>query len=301
MTTKKTTSKKKTAAKKAVAKKTAAGTSLARPEDVRASLAKYAKAAAASEKHSGGGSFISTKNGEYTYQGDALDNPLRAVVVDFAHVNAYYEGAFDPNSPATPVCFAIAKSPEDPDEDVEHSMAPHPDAADPQAETCRECWANAWKSADNGRGKACKNMRRLALVAAGVDRGEGVETSLEGVDANAEVAMLNLPPSALKYWGGFTKKLANVMGLPPFAVVTDLEIEDLDTGYTIKPTVVEELPDETIAEMMALREAVADDLTAPYQAQPEAEAPAPRRGKKRTAAKKTASKKTASKKARAKF
>lgn len=292
MATKKTTSKKKTAAKKAVVK-SGGGKSLARPEDVRAMLAKYAKAAQASEKHSGGGDFISTKGGEFTFQGDALDDPLRSVIVDFAHVNAYYDGPYDPQNPSSPACFAIEKSTDDPDVDIEYDMVPHPESPEPQAENCRTCWANAFKSDELGRGKACKNMRRLALVSAGHigDDGEPV-TRLDGVNANAEVALINVSPSGLKYWGAYVKKLANVKGLPPFAVVTDLELVEVGNGHTVKPTVVSELPDEVIAEMIELRAAVETDLTAPFQPQAEEAAP-PRRGKKKVTVEKTAGKKRA--------
>lgn len=248
--------RKKTVTKtgKRVAKRSSSGKALT---NVRDELTGYAAAVVASE--TSGGTFISTQGGRFTYKGATHDGPLRVVVVDYAHVNTWYSEAYDPKaSGQIPACFAIVKSPDTIDEadGLANRMAPHPKSAEPQSDGCADCWANAFGSAPNKRGKACRNQRRLAIIPA---------DNVDKVTSDAELAMLNIPPSSLRLWGGYVSKLA-ATGLPPFAVITDLEINKLENGHEIVPRFVEELPASNVREMLKLREGIVELVTAPFEA-----------------------------------
>lgn len=67
---------------------------------------------------------------------------------------AYYAGEYDPSKPQVPACYSF---------DLE---APHPEAADPQNMTCEGCPQNEWGSALRGKGKACRESARVAIVPA---------------------------------------------------------------------------------------------------------------------------------------
>lgn len=182
-------------------------------------LAKMAKAATKVERPET--SNIGTKAGVLTYNGDPIPgNKLDCIIIASTHVNLYYEDKYDPNDPKNPVCFAYC---EDPDEDV---MAPHPASSKPQAETCADCWANRWNSdPEGGRGKACKNSRRLALIPA--------STTPEDIPS-AEVAALNLPVTSGKGWGTYVNKIAQLFARPPLGLITQIgTVPDVKSQFKI--------------------------------------------------------------------
>lgn len=236
--------------------------------------------AAEREPLTGGGQWLSVRNGDFHYGDDVLGDAINVVVLDFSFDNAYYGGrAFDPDVRDSPDCFAIGMD--------EEELAPHEDSPEPQADTCAECWANEFKSDNRGRGKACKNSRRLALVA--VDEADGFT-----VADDSEMAFLRLSPASLKYWKSYVAKLTRVTGLPPAGVVTRLELEPIpnQSGSLIKPVLVQEIEDaESHAALMTLLDSLGDSLLQPYKAAAEEEAPKPARGGRRAPAKKAPAKK----------
>jgi len=198
----------------------------------------------------GGGSYISIRGGNFTFREEILGNPFQCVVLEHCLDNAYYVGGFDPDNPSSPVCFAVARG-------AEEDLAPHEDAPEPQSELCIDCPQNEWGTADTGRGKACKNGRRLALLHMDDLENGGVE--------EAEVAMLRVPPTSLKYWASYVKKLTRTMKLPPLAVVTEMELV-MDSEYPeIKFSFVGAVEGkEQIAALLAKRDEIIEDLTMPY-------------------------------------
>ena len=173
-------------------------------------LAKYAAEAAASESIIG--TFLSTRSGRLSInqtpvQGNALDT----IVIASIYENAYYPGKFDPNNPAPPVCYAFGQD--------DKNMVPHEDVKTPQADTCNECTWNKWKSdPEGGKGKACKNTRRLALLPA--DAGDSVEKA-----KGSDVIYLKLPVTSVKDWGKYVHGVAQEFKRPPFGVVTTITTE----------------------------------------------------------------------------
>lgn len=226
--------------------------------------------------------YISLKNGHFTYGEDQLPEPLNVIIVDAVVDNAYYDGPYNPDSPMSPVCFSIGRDPV--------TMEPHPTSPDPQAENCAECWANQFGSANVGKGKACKNQRRLAVI------------SSDGLDASniesTDVAFMKLPPTSVPPYTGYVKKIAKVFHRPPFAVITALEMEEgKNSSFVVQPTIIEPINDGDMLDAIENhRIAIEDDIMAPYEIREEAEPAKPRR----TPAKKASAKKAPAKKAPAK-
>lgn len=131
---------------------------------------------------------------------------IQCVVVGSAFLNAWYDAAYVPGTAGVPACYAVAESEED--------LAPMDNAPKPQSPTCAECPKNEWDTGPNGKGKACGNRRKLAILLLS-DLDEGV----------VRPVMLSLPPTALKFWGLYVKAVNRQHKLPPSAVVTRFDFD----------------------------------------------------------------------------
>src|SRR6202012_2084920 len=151
------------------------------------------------------GSFFSVKGGILSFNGNTFpDNTVAAVVIDFVLENVYYEGKFDPETPTNPKCFAFGR------EDAD--MAPHEvstENGDAQNDVCKGCQWNEWGSAETGRGKACKNRRRLALIPAGAFNSKTNQLTPYDADEfeTATMGFLALPVTSVKAFSGYVKQL----------------------------------------------------------------------------------------------
>ena len=152
------------------------------------------------------GKFISFGGGKMSFGGAEIpDGELRCVVVGWIHANAYYDPdvRYDPKTPQSPICYAFGVE--------EEEMVPHKDAPDKQNPDCATCPFNEFESAKQGKGKACKNMIRLALIA---------ESDLDNLE-NAEVVYASLPPKSLKNWLAYAAKTcAKALERPHWSVIT---------------------------------------------------------------------------------
>ena len=242
-------------------------------------LAAAAKKAAAAEKNSGGGSIlqkIGVQGGVLTVDETPVPgNALDVIVLQTVHHNAYYEGAYNPRVKSIPVCYSYGAQD---DEDPEASMAPHEESKSPQDEGggCEGCWANQMGSAETGRGKACKNIRTLALVTAdAADSAEAME--------NAEVRTLSLPVTSVKFWANFVKKTAEDLSLPYWGVIVRITAApDAKTQFSVKFTFVSVIDFEADAglyeALKAKMEPLYGEMTQPYkEPTEEATPPAPAR------------------------
>lgn len=180
-------------------------------------LAKIAGAtrAVAKQAASSGGKMINTAGGRWKIDGKPIKSTnVDFIILDNILVNALYEGSFDPNNPASPICFAMGRDLED--------MAPHKDSTKPQHKTCDGCPKNDWGSADTGRGKACKNTIRLAVVPPDSMSNNAVE--------KAEIHYLSVPPTSTKNWASYTEELADEHEAQALTAVTNIELEASDKG-----------------------------------------------------------------------
>jgi hypothetical protein len=223
-------------------------TALANWEDRLAQFATEAVQAEAAPS----GSFITTRGGILKFQGDSVaGNKLDVVVLDSLFENTYYDEDFDPDSPASPACFAFGHS--------EADLKPHPDAGKPQHETCKGCPMNEFGSADRGKGKACKNSRRLSMISA---------SPLDATTAQTnEVAFLKLPVTSVKNWSTYVHTLSTVSKRPPFAVVTQIGVQpDPKSQYKITFNAVSAVNDGGVIDALIKRhESAKASEPTPYQ------------------------------------
>lgn len=213
-----------------------------------------------SAKVGANGQFISFKSGILSIGQNAVPkNELPCVVIATVDENLYYEDKYDPDSPKSPVCFAFGEEGEE--------MVPHPKAQSPQAESCGACPHNKWGSADSGRGKACKNSMRLALVP---------ESAKESVEAmlGAEVVFAKLPVTSVKNWRTHVQKVAAVFKRPSFGVVTKLFTKpDIKTQFKVMFEPMTVIPVTVIPAIMEKQALVMDTMCVPYEPNSEEAAP----------------------------
>lgn len=213
------------------------------PAEWREEMKRYVTDDQAVAAGGGGWPFISTRGGVLTY----LDNPfeeLDVIILGARRTNLFYEGDFDPDEPRGPTCFAIAKKEED--------LAPPGELETKQHDACKGCWANAFGSSEKSkRGKACKNVVRLALLPA--DRlNAGVLGELEG-------ARLSVPVTSVKNFGNYAAKISSGLELPLFAVVTRIGAEPHPKNqYQLTFEPVGAITDQEVLTTLARRRQEAD-------------------------------------------
>lgn len=206
---------------------------------------------------------ISFKGGRLSVAGTPVkDNVLEVVVVDAGFSKAYYTEAFDADHPTTPKCYAFGRD--------EGTLKPHPQAPEPQSGTCAVCPHNKFGTADQGKGKACKDERRLMVIPG--------DTKAQEVQ-KAEVVMAIVPPTSLKNWGNYVKALS-AMGRTPWSVVTKLSVEPLKSYFQILFEPVSKLDGIIYAAVKAKQPVVEGQMFAPYPTLEEGEEEQPKKAKR---------------------
>jgi hypothetical protein len=183
------------------------------PSDLIAELQKDATDSAANVKVFGDTNLISIKGGVFSFKGENLGKELDCVILAGANMNEYYAGAYDPNVKGTiPGCYALSETGKD--------MSPHAAATDKQNQTCDDCWAAKIGTASVGKGRACKQKVRIALM-----HGDDV-TSAEAV-TEALIAQVNVSAMSVGNYGAYVKVLAgDVNGKrPTYSVLTRITLE----------------------------------------------------------------------------
>jgi len=159
-----------------------------------------------------GGRSISTKGKIFTLPDNTSSpKPLMVIILGWRNFNQYFPGVYNPAKIESAKCFAISQ--------VTHDMAPHSSAPEPQSDSCANCVFNQWGSAPTGRGKACKNQVRLAVItsdAAGLQ----------------EPMLLKVSPTGLKSWGMYASSLA-MNDQHPIEVVTEISFDANQTYPTL--------------------------------------------------------------------
>jgi hypothetical protein len=204
-----TTKKPTTKAAKPVAKpKTSTSTALSVWEQ---KMAEVATAQAKNENITGGYKSISFRGGIMSVDDNPVEgNELNVVILAHVHENQRYEGIFDPNNPASPTCYAFGTSDED--------MTPHEASPNKQSDKCKGCWANEFGTADIGKGKSCKNVRRLIVITE--EEAESAESILD-----ADPRMIKLPVMSVLNWSKYVKNvLDETVHRPSYGVVTTLKV-----------------------------------------------------------------------------
>lgn len=210
-------------------------------------FAKQAEEYANQEAGTGGGKFFSIRGGTLALNGAPIPgNQMAVVIVDSLLVNAFYQGDYDPDSPQGPSCYAFGRD--------EKTMVPHEECGEKQSDGCTDCPNNQFGSASKGRGKACKNGRRIAVIPAGLINKQGVfERAKDESFASEEVIYLNLPPTSLQGFGAYVKQVAGALKRPPHGVITLVKVGKDSTNTYPKVTFEMEgpVPDELIPTVIA--------------------------------------------------
>lgn len=237
-------------------------------------LAKQADVSAAMEANAGGGQFFSLKSGVLTWQDAPMpDNQMAVIIVDHIFENVFYEGRYDADNPQGPTCFAFGRD--------EPKLTPHQivvDAGNAQygaAKLCAGCPQNEFGTAEVGRGKACKNTRRLALLPAGnFVKGQFKLIEDEEHYLTTPVGYLKLPITSVKGFAGFVKQVAGSLRRPPHGIVAKVRVvPDPKSQFMVLFEPLVNVPDELMGAIMKRREEVVPVIDFPYQ--PREEEPAP--------------------------
>ena len=153
-------------------------------------------------------------------------------------------------------------------------MKPHEDVDDPQSEDCASCPQNAWGSGE-GKGKACKNGRRMMVVPAGTWTGsEWKLFSTAEEFTNLEMALIKVPVMSVKGYSGYVQKLTNVLKRPPFAVITEIAVvPDAKSQFKLTFSTLAEIDGELVMNnIMPMHEEAKASIIFPYpkrEGQPE--------------------------------
>lgn len=250
--------------------------------DWESELQAFAVQTAATEASQNTSRMISLKAGMMMLGGNPVSykgvpNKLGGIVIDYIFENDFYDfGAYDPDSPQPPVCFAYA---EPAGEDVLENMAPHAESEKPQHTGCKGCQWNEYGTAKDqhgnaAKGKACKNIRRLAIIPFDVmlDANGNMNKNLDEIVARikrAEVSMMKLPVTSTTAWASYVRAIGMAEKAATFAVGTIITVMG-DVKTQIKVT-FEMIPGTRIA-VKAIGQAILekrakghDDLRKPYQ------------------------------------
>lgn len=192
-------------------------------ERLRAELLTLAKQTAAPSSNK-----ISTRGKMFTLpDGQSHPGPMNVIVLDFVAVNSFYEGIYNPQVKKPPLCFAVGKELD--------SLKPSDKAPQPQNLSCAGCVRDAWGSGAGGRGKACKNTRRLIIVP-------------PNFTDKTNPMTLYVSPTGLKQWDGYVRRLIIEHTARPIDVVTKISFDPNQAYPTLQFEFVEKVGDVMLAE-----------------------------------------------------
>lgn len=244
------------AAKKSTAVVVRKNTQVGHVIDWREQVAKSAQRAVAQAINTSTGSWIKTAGGRFTYKDLDLGTELECILLEKGVEHAYYESAYDPDNPASPVCFALEIDVEDPED-----LVPKEESTNLQNPTCRGCPQFEWGSAEQGRGKACKEIRRLALLSL-------PDNLTPAAIEEAELAFLKIPVMSVK---GIDQYFAHISGegMAVWQYVTRLKIvPDKKSQYRIIAELAERnakpLPEKLYNAIVAKIPDAEKELVRPY-------------------------------------
>jgi hypothetical protein len=223
-------------------------------------LAQHAKETQAAEKLAS--NFFSTKSGVLSFNGMAIpNNTMECIALVSMHENVWYDAKFDANNLSSPGCYAFSFTGE--------NMVPHPEAEHIQAPTCGQCPKLKWGTSDNGKGKACRETRRISLLPA------SAAASPEAVAA-AVAGLLRVPITSVKHWAAYVARLAT-LNLPPFAMLTEVKlVPDAKSMFRLEFAARRPINNPAVLEALTRRiEVEKNNMIAPYPRRDPTANPAP--------------------------
>ena len=201
----------------------------------------------------GTSNYIDARGGMFSFSGEDIGETMQVVILADVFENAYYDGLYDEDNPQPPGCFAIAEERVD--------LMPDGDGPNLQNEgPCQECWADEFGSDDRGRGKACKNSRRVAVL--------GVIQDEEGDPVDIEfgtIPFIKIPPTSLTAYSGYIKRSNKIVRRPSYAYITEIGFDDSVDYKCFTFRLVKKIEDVgLLSQIDDVRLTVMDDLTAPF-------------------------------------
>lgn len=249
------------------------GTSLINYEE---RWAAEAKAVVAAEPLTAG-TWLSVKGGQLAIGEQVLPGAQAAVIViDSIRENTFYGARYEAENPLPPVCYALARDTDelfphlDMQKDLNYFKPQHWKGG--QVVGCEGCPNNEWGSADQGRGKACQNRRRLSVLPAGFyqpKRGSR-DFTLELFDdtkhyETAEAAFMKLPVTSVANWSKYVNQVAQNVRRPFFGVVTRIHVEpNAKTQYEVQFEMIDLIPDELADTVMKRHTAAREQALVGY-------------------------------------
>ena len=184
---------------------------------------------------------IQLKNKQFTLpDGQTNPGPMDVVVLDFIWFMCHYPGVYNAANPQQPNCFAVGR--DKPDSGL---LIPDSTVETPQGKDCKTCPKNEWGSAPTGKGKACKNQRRLIVVP-------------PKFDEDSEPMTVYVSPGGLKNFDSYVSRLKNEHGLLPVQVITKIQFDKHQSYPLLQFSFVEKHDQVNLA--WALKERWADLL-----------------------------------------
>ena len=203
---------------------------------------------------------ITHRGGEFKVNDKPAGRSLKVVVVAEKYEKQFYLNKFDPNKPGqTPDCYAFG-------DDPEKGMAPHEMSRAKQNADCPTCPHNRFGTADIGRGKKCKDYRRLGVLSPIINPDGTVKLDANGV-MQTEKHQLAVPPASLKGWGNYLN--GPVQDKSPTGsvsgVVTQIDTYSLKSGgHGLAFSVVQAISKEALQAIRTVRPQVEQMLIQPY-------------------------------------
>lgn len=182
-------------------------------------------------------------NQSFTTPDGMEGDTLEVVIVDFISSNLFYDGPYDRDNPAPPGCFALGAEPS--------SLVPSANSPAKQADTCASCPNNQFGSAANGKGKACKNTRLLAVSPV---------SALDNPDEPAPVWVLSIPPTSMKAFDAYVHSLAAKHRTVPIGVVTQIALDENSQYAAPRCSLVRPLKGDELKVFMERRQEARDRL-----------------------------------------
>jgi hypothetical protein len=159
------------------------------------------------------GSTISTRGKMFTMpDGRSHPGPLQCIILDFINYNLYYRDPFNAQDIKPPVCWAYNKYVDE--------LGPADGVEEPQSDACSSCPHFQFGSAPNGRGKACRQTVKLAVV-----EPNPTEAS--------EIMVISVSPTALKAWAGYLNLVDMKYNTVPAGVITEISFNPNETYPTL--------------------------------------------------------------------
>lgn len=244
-------------------------------------LAKLADQYTSAERS--GGDFVSIRGGVLTVDDTALPgNQMCVIVLDAVKERTFYATKYDANAEFNlpPVCYAFGRLGEDDSEIGPHeSMQAGLHYFKPQSDVCQTCPHNEWGSSDTGRGKACGERRRLAIIPAGYyepkPRSRDLDLHLiEDVDhfEEVEIGFLKLPVMSVKEWARYVSQLGAQHRIPPLGAVTRIYVEpDPQSQFRVKFEFLDFVNQDLLDTILRRHDEASERIVWPYNAPSQAD------------------------------